>query len=162
MWIKTEQINEEKTDWGLENSAWSLCHWRTKVAIFAADEVPRFRTKKTFIHQKKKRVKKGKNFSPTHTTYSSSYPSSSGSPVLGSQSLTTNFSVFVKVHVTKKQGVRKWVHTHIEALYVGRIQKAKTLKRPQRRWQRRGQKNKKDLLSRWIALHVRFKILFIS
>ena len=38
----------------------------------------------------------------THTTYSSSYPSSSGSPVLGSQSFTTNFRVFVNVQVTEK------------------------------------------------------------
>ena len=38
----------------------------------------------------------------THTTYSSSYPSSSGSPVLGSQSFTTNFSVFENVQVTER------------------------------------------------------------
>ena len=39
----------------------------------------------------------------TPTTYSSSYPSSSGSPVLGSQSFTTNFSVFVNVQVTEQR-----------------------------------------------------------
>lgn len=39
----------------------------------------------------------------THTTYSSSYPSSSGSPVLGSQSFTTNFNVFVNVQVTEER-----------------------------------------------------------
>ena len=36
------------------------------------------------------------------TTYSSSYPSSSGSPVLGSQSFTKNFSVQLNVAVTAK------------------------------------------------------------
>lgn len=39
-----------------------------------------------------------------HTTYSSSYPSSSGSPVFGSQSLTKYFIVQLNVHDTGKNG----------------------------------------------------------
>ena len=52
------------------------------------------------------------------TTYSSSYPSSSGSPVFGSQSFTTNFNVQLKVAVTTNK-TKLFYNPWLQMIYLG-------------------------------------------